>query len=78
MTKVIFRKFKTGDVVALFPDIPWNDNGDITSYTHVGQHGPANKYIISVTKAADKHEYEPLLKELKDIGYVGLEIRKRL
>lgn len=40
MTKVVFRKWKGGEVIALFPDVPWNRHDSATtSYMHVGQHG---------------------------------------
>ena len=42
MTKVVFRRYPDGQVIALFPDIPWSGRrGEITSYMHVGQHGAA-------------------------------------
>ena len=38
MTKVVFRRYPDGQVIALFPDIPWSGRrGEITSYMHVGQ-----------------------------------------
>ena len=43
MTKVVFRRYPDGQVIALFPDIPWSGRrGEITSYMHVGQHGAAD------------------------------------
>lgn len=76
-TKVVFRKFKDGQVVALFPKLIWNNAGDIASYMHVGQHAGANRCIVNDTKPATRQEYEELYKELKSIGY-DLEIGKRL
>lgn len=46
MTKVIFRKFRDGSVIALFPNIPWDNNGNIASYMHVGQHGGASLLLL--------------------------------
>lgn len=41
--KVVFRRFKEGGVIALFPYIPWNESENtITSYMHAGQHGAAD------------------------------------
>lgn len=43
MTKVLFRKWNNGQIIALFPDIPWSNNSYmLTSYVHMGQHGPAD------------------------------------
>ena len=52
--KVVFRRFKEGGVIALFPYIPWNESENtITSYMHAGQHGAADyKGIISGTLPA--------------------------
>jgi hypothetical protein len=78
MTKVIFRKFSDGDVIALFPTIP----GDVSfltceSYQHIGQHGAAAEFITTSTKPAKPEEYAPLLAELQAIGYDDLKIAKR-
>ena len=76
-TKVIFRKFKNGEIVAIFPDESWG-YGLVTSYMHVGQHSEADyNHIVSVTKLATKSEYAPLLKELRRIGYTNLRVMKR-
>ena len=67
MTKVVFRRYPDGQVIALFPDIPWSGRrGEITSYMHVGQHG-----------AADEKEYRNPLSELRAIGYDDLHIMRR-
>ena len=60
--KVVFRRFKEGGVIALFPYIPWNESENtITSYMHAGQHGAADyKGIISGTlPATEKRIQEP-------------------
>ena len=77
MRKVIFRKFKSGDVIALFPQEPATSDGwECMSYMHVGQHGSANPMIVQDTKAATPKEYAPLVAELLSIGY-RLDIHKR-
>ncbi len=77
-TKVIFRKFKDGEVIALFPEVQANYNKcDCGSYLHVGQHGAASYFITDRTKPAKPNEYESLRQELESIGYV-LDIRKRI
>ena len=77
MTKVIFRKFGNGEVIALFPD-EQERGGYICSYMHIGQHGMADRGIVNKTKLATPTEYAPLLSELKSIGYDNLVIRKRM
>ena len=74
--KVVFRRFKEGGVIALFPYIPWNESENtITSYMHAGQHGAADyKGIISGTLPATEKEYRSLLVELKSIGYGNLHV----
>ena len=38
-TKVIFRKWRKGEIIALFPYLPWSRTGDaVTSYMH--DHAP--------------------------------------
>jgi hypothetical protein len=77
-TKVIFRKFRNGDVIALFPEVAGSSNpSTCQSYTHVGQHGAADPHLTA-TYPATAEEYAPLLAELKRIGYDDLEICKRV
>ena len=75
--KVVFRKFKDGQVIALFPELPWDEMGNIVSYMHIGQHGAASRAIVLDTKLAKPKEYAGLLEELRSIGY-KLDIRKKL
>lgn len=78
ITKVVFRKFKDGEIIALFPEIQYNeDRKYCMSYTHVGQHGAANYDLRLDCKLAKPEEYAPLVKELKGIGY-NLKIQKRV
>ena len=76
-TKVVFRKYRdNGDILALFPDVPFS-SGCIMSYEHTGQHGGAHYgHCIARTKPATEKEYEALRAELESIGY-DLEIKKR-
>ena len=42
-TKVVFRRFPDGEIIALFPDDPWNKSDYTTaSLLAVGQHGAAD------------------------------------
>lgn len=82
-TKVIFRKWPNGNIIALFPEEV--ENHKITlcnSYEHVGQHGLADpSYIISVTYPAKPEEYADLKKELENYGpedaHYDLEVRQK-
>lgn len=79
MTKVVFRKWRDGDIIALFPDEPWSRNDySTTSYMHVGQHGAADYVgVIASTRPAREKEYRDLLAELKAIGYTELHVVQR-
>lgn len=76
-TSVIFRKFKDGEIIALFP-YEFETGNYISSYMHVGQHSGADYYgILKDTRPAIETEYKPLFNELVNIGY-DLEIIKRV
>ena len=79
MTKVIFRKWKGGDIIALFPDEPWSRQDCTTSsYMHIGQHGAADYTgVIAATRPAREEEFRDLLAELQAIGYDDLRIVQR-
>ena len=75
-TKVIFRKFKNGDVIALFPEDPAYKHY-ITCYEHFGQHGSADYYVVrDQTKLASPDEYAELKDELETIGYDVIVYRR--
>lgn len=77
-TKVIFRKFKEGDVIALFPELAGTNNAYQTclSYQHIWHHSSASLGIMRTTKEAKPNEYLTLLGELKQI-YGDIEVVKR-
>jgi len=77
-TLTIFRKFKEGDIIALFPEVKWDRQGLFcSSYQHIGQHGSADyQGVVSITTLATPEEYRELKEELESIGYT-LKIRKR-
>lgn len=77
ITKVVFRKFKSGEVIALFPEFINYPSGDCESYMHIGQHGAADYTGLLIrTKLATDKEYKALKKELEDLGY-NLKIIKK-
>jgi hypothetical protein len=75
--RVIFRIFPhDGAVIALFPDQYNERNGNIGSYMEHGQHAETAP-DFGDTKAAEPHEYNFLLNELRRQGYANLRIVKR-
>jgi len=77
-TPVIFRKFKEGDVIALFPTIPYTNKYDFTCYQHIGQHSGCEDIVVDLTKLCQPEEYQDLLEELISIGYDDLVVRKKI
>jgi hypothetical protein len=71
-TRVVFRTFSDGEVIALFPDQTWYDHQSDTvdSYMRFGQHGAASySYVIAHTRPATRDQYLDLAAELTSIGY---------
>ena len=79
-TKVIFKKFKNGEVIALFPEEPnsIHESNTCMSYQHVGQHGGASITLCHELSPAKPEEYEALHKELIAVGYTSLKVVKRV
>jgi hypothetical protein len=76
--KVVFRKFKEGDIIALFPRLPGtNSPYTCDSYMHFGQSGSADPEIVKITKPATPEEYADLAKELRSMGF-ELDIKTRV
>ncbi len=78
ITEVIFRKFKDGEIIALFPYIPEFRYKTCMSYMHVGQHGTATLNIIDSTKLATEAEYLNLYNELTNVVGYKLRIMKKM
>jgi|WetSurMetagenome_2_1015567.scaffolds.fasta_scaffold392756_2 hypothetical protein len=78
-TKTIFRKFKDGDVIAIFPEEPGTMQlSTCASYMHMGQHSACSpNLLIGETKLATPEEYASLKEELKRIGY-NVQVIKKL
>ena len=75
-TRVVFRKWPNGDILALFPLVQ-DYSYFCLSYQHIGQHGGADYTgCISSTKPATSEEYADLETELQFLGY-SLQIRTR-
>ncbi len=77
-TKVVFRKWPDGSILALFPEVPAVSlAGTCSSYEHVGQHGGAHyQSCMQRTKPATAPEYADLKAELEKLGYC-LQVVKR-
>jgi len=68
-TKVIFRKFPDGEIIALFPELPGtNDVTTCLNYMHNGQHG-SGEATCEGTKPCKHYEEAELYLELTAIGY---------
>ena len=80
VTKVIFRKYSNGEIIALFFEEPGSNRvSECLDYVHVGQHGSANVWAtVKDTKLAIPEEYKDLFEELtKNVGY-NLKVCKRV
>jgi hypothetical protein len=78
---VVFRRWKdSGDIIALFPEIPADIFGRYCeAYEHVGQHGGADYWgVIEQTTPVEPHEAEDLAEELERIGYNLRPIKRAL
>lgn len=77
-TKVVFRKFPDGEVIAMFYELlNYRDKSVCESYMHVCQHGGCTLYLVNKTQIATPEEYADLKEELESIGY-NLDIRKKI
>ncbi len=79
--KVVFRRWKdSGDIIALFPEIPADLAGRYCeAYEHVGQHGGADYYgVIQATEPVEPVEAADLAEELERIGYNLRPIKRAL
>lgn len=75
--KVLFRKFKEGDVIAFLPDI--NVGGHTVCYQHIGQHSECDySALVPCTKLAKPEEYASLKQELESIYGETLTVVKRM
>jgi hypothetical protein len=78
-TVVVFRKFKDGDIIAIFPEINWNfEHSTCSSYMQYGEHGACSYDIVNVTKLATPDEYKHLEAILETICGYNLAIKKKI
>ena len=77
--RVVFRKFKGGDVIAMFCETAaFSQPGRVLSYMHTGQHAEASRDLGRSLKLATPEEYGPLLRELTSIYGVPVLAVSRL
>lgn len=76
-TKVVFKKFPEGDIIALMPEEKYqlDQETSIMSYMHIGQHGDACPSLVKELDAATPSEYYDLKQELESLGY-NLKVSK--
>jgi hypothetical protein len=77
-TVVVFRYWDK-EIIALFPEIASDQEGNCESFMHIGQHGGADyDGIIKRSRPARPAEYSSLFWELQSEPYCyNLEIRQR-
>lgn len=81
MTKVIFRKFKDGEIIAIFPyEISNYDPKLCLSYMSIGQHGSCDPHICrdGTTRPASPEEWTSLFDELVSMGYDDLRVIRKV
>jgi hypothetical protein len=77
ITKVIFRTFHTGEIIALFPELPGDAHGVYCmSYQSIGQHGMASTDLSHCTRPATDSESRSLFNELVKIGYDLKQVKR--
>lgn len=77
-TRLAFRKFPEGDIIAIFPYDNYGKAGLVNSYQHVGQHGAASLSLLDELEQCSPDEYKSLYDELESIGYHDLRILERV
>lgn len=77
--KVVFRKCANGDIVAAFPEMAADADGNMTSYMHVGQHSACTlAWLREETVPATPAEYAKLEDELVRVVGYNLKIAEEL
>ncbi|MBN9519456.1 hypothetical protein J0H58_13190 [bacterium] len=76
--RVVFRRWREGGVIALFPEIPATIHGEYClSYARVGQHAAADYHaVVNHSRPAAPPEYAALADELTRLGYRLTPLRR--
>lgn len=82
-TIVVFRADTSGDVTAVFPYSPSDNDGySMVCYAHIGQHSACSMQWYRNTRPATPAEYADLKAELESYGppeaHYVLDVRKRI
>ncbi len=75
-TTVFFVKEEGNSIVAVFPYIKADSQGNCVCYAHLGQHSACCREWYMEQEMATPDEYADLKKELEDLGY-NLKLVKR-
>jgi hypothetical protein len=75
---VVFRRWKNGGLIALFPELPADMSGFLVdAYEHIGQHGGADYHgVIQQTSPCSVSDAADLITELRTIGYELKPVRR--
>jgi len=75
MTRVIFLiNEKEDELFAYFPNLKADNEGNYTSYAHVGQHSACSLAYRDECIEAKHYQYHGLLTELVSVGYKDLKV----
>ncbi|MBC9705993.1 MAG: hypothetical protein H9W81_13675 [Enterococcus sp.] len=69
-TKMAFRKFDNGEIIALFVEDVDTRFGSCESYMFEGEHSPADLNLIDELEPATEEEYRALKLTLEARGYL--------
>ena len=62
----------------MFPNLKFDNAGNICSYMHIGQFGGASPLLVYHTKMATQEEYKSLYNELLQYWGNSMKICKRI
>jgi hypothetical protein len=69
-TKVIFRKYRGGTVIALFPEVPTDGMGELCVLQSLTVKNSVDGFkTFSNTLPASPYEYQELKEKLENMGY---------
>lgn len=68
-TKVLFRKTRTGEILAVFPETPATRDPNQCVMARVGEHAACSIAFARIARPAKPKEAEPLKRELAALGY---------
>lgn len=69
ITKVTFRKEPEGNVLAVFPEVVFNNMNHVQCYSQIGQHSACQEQYYNKLPKATPEEYKEIKNELDNLGY---------